>query len=32
MEWIDFVMMFSKEMKCDPGVPVNRIEFEYVEE
>ena len=27
----EFVDMFCREMRCDPWVPVNRIEFEYVE-
>ena len=28
----EFVFMFTKEMKCEWDIPVNRIEFEYIEE
>ena len=29
MTAIEFVYMFCEEMKCDPGDPVNRIEFKH---
>jgi hypothetical protein len=31
MSTAEFIAMFCKHMRCDPLIPVNRIEFKYVD-